>query len=154
MTRPSLTLEAYRRLIGQVIGYSEWMLIDQARIGAFADTTLDHQYIHVDPELAKASPFGSTIAHGFLTLSLLSHFASQVVPELVGTVAGVNYGFERLRFVNPVRCDERIRGHFKLLEIAERAPKQLLFQFDASVEIEGATRPALHAHWLTMRMMA
>jgi acyl dehydratase len=150
----SLTLEAYRKLVGQTVGQSEWLLIDQVRINAFADATLDRQYIHVDPERAKASSFGGTIAHGFLTLSLLSYFGFESLPELLDAVAALNYGFERVRFVTPVKCGDRIRAFFKLVEVKEKAPKQFLFCYDATVTIEGQDRPALIAQWLTMHVTA
>jgi acyl dehydratase len=153
MSRRSLTLETYRELLGQEIGKSEWLLIDQARINAFADATLDHQYIHTDPERARASVFGGTVAHGFLILSLLSYFADAATPELLGKVAAVNYGCERLRFITPVKCGDRIRGCFKLVEIREKAPRQIILCLEVSMEIEGEARPALVAQWLVLHMM-
>jgi acyl dehydratase len=140
----------YQRLLGQELGVSDWITIDQARIDAFADVTDDHQYIHVDAERAKSSPFGGTIAHGFLTLSLLSRMAYDVAPAVEGVVAQLNYGLNKVRFVMPVKSGERVRGRFVLKQIEERAPTQMLITHDVTVEIEGAARPALVAQWLSV----
>ena len=133
--------------VGQDIGTSDWIMVDQARIDAFADTTEDHQFIHVNPELAKATPFGGTIAHGFLTLSLLSKMMETAV-EKPEVMMSVNYGFNKLRFLTPVKSGQRIRGHFKLLELVEKRPGQWLQKVEATVEIEGEAKPALIAEWL------
>jgi acyl dehydratase len=140
----------YQRLLGQELGVSDWITIDQARIDAFADVTDDHQYIHVDAERAKSSPFGGTIAHGFLTLSLLSRMAYDVAPAVEGVVAQLNYGLNKVRFVMPVKSGERVRGRFVLKQIEERAPTQMLITHDVTVEIEGTARPALVAQWLSV----
>ncbi len=132
----------------------EWMEINQDIINQFADVTHDHQFIHVDPERAKQTPFGGTIAHGFLTLSLLTHLASSANPEnpdparLEGMVMGVNYGFEKVRFINPVKVGKRIRVHRLLskVELKRNAVQQTLTM---TIEIEGETKPALVADWLT-----
>lgn len=148
-----MTREQIHAKIGTEVGVSEWLLIDQARINAFADTTLDHQFIHVDTEKAKQTPFGTTIAHGFLTLSLLSHFIGQVGSVgLEGAVMGVNYGLDRIRFLAPVKVGKRIRARFKLADFQEKAPGQYLIKHEATVEIEDEPRPALVAEWLTMVM--
>lgn len=146
----SLTLAEYRARVGQAIGTSNWYDITQAQIDTFADATLDHQYIHVDPERAAQSPFGGTIAHGFLTLSLLSAMAAEL-PRLEGTVMGVNYGFEKLRFVSPVRSGARIRAHFTLAALEEIRPGEVQFTQHVSMELEGQEKPALTAEWLTRR---
>ena len=132
---------------------SHWFDVDQTRIDAFAEVTEDHQFIHVDPELAAATPFGGTIAHGFLTLSMLSVMAYGALPKLAGLKMGVNYGFDRVRFLNPVRAGSRVRGRFTLAAATERSPGQWQLTYDVSVEIEGAAKPALAATWLTMQVV-
>lgn len=139
-------------LIGQEVGLSKWFDVTQARIDAFADCTEDHQFIHVDPEAAKATPFGGTIAHGFLTLSLASAMSYDAVPPLDGVVMGVNYGFDKLRFLAPVPAGSRIRGRFKLLSADDRGDGRWLLKHELTVEIEGGDKPALIAEWLGMQM--
>ena len=137
--------------VGETIGTSEWFLVDQKRIDAFADTTEDHQFIHVDPEAAKATPFGQTIAHGFLTLSLVAPMMSGLdKPEVK---MSVNYGFNKVRFLSPVKSGKRIRGHFKLLELAEKKPGQWQQTVEVTVEIEGEDKPALLAEWIFMHFV-
>lgn len=137
--------------IGAEGGPSDWFLIDQARINEFADVTLDHQFIHVDPEKAAKSPFGTTIAHGFLTLSLLAHFLqSGVGVDVPNRTMGVNYGFDKVRFLQPVKVGSRIRAKTKLLEATEKKPGQYLFKLEVTIEIEGQEKPALMAEWLSM----
>jgi acyl dehydratase len=133
--------------VGQDIGTSDWILVDQARIDAFADTTEDHQFIHVNPEQAKATPFGGTIAHGFLTLSLLSKMMETAV-EKPEVLMSVNYGFNKLRFLTPVKSGQRIRGHFKLLELVEKRPGQWQQTHEITIEIEGEDKPALITEWI------
>ena len=127
---------------------SGWLTVDQERITAFADATEDRQFIHVDPEAAARTPFGGTIAHGFLTLSLLSRMAAEtiLVPDTAKMV--VNYGLDRVRFIAPVKSGQRIRGRFVLDSIEEKAPGQLLLRHSVTVEIEGVDKPALTAQWL------
>ncbi|MEE2690540.1 MAG: MaoC family dehydratase [Pseudomonadota bacterium] len=139
--------------VGKEVGVSDWILIDQKRIDVFADITEDDQFIHVDPERAAKTPFGGTIAHGFLTLSMLSRFASGVLPRLENVRMGVNYGFEKVRFMNPVRSGKRIRGRFALLSAEEKSPGQWSFKYSVKVEIEGEEKPALVAEWLTMQFV-
>lgn len=139
-------------LIGQEIGVSDWFTIDQARIDAFADATLDHQFIHVDPEKAKLTPFGTTIAHGFLTLSLLPHLVTGLGLGVEGAVMGLNYGFDRIRFLAPVKVGSRVRARVRLAGFQEKSPKQFLVTQDINIEIEHEARPALAAQWLTMVM--
>ncbi|WEK40901.1 MAG: MaoC family dehydratase [Candidatus Brevundimonas colombiensis] len=141
-------------LIGQEVGVSKWFEVDQARINAFADCTEDHQFIHVDPEAAKTTPFGGTIAHGFLTLSLASAMSYDAVAPLDGAVMGVNYGFDKLRFLNPVRVGSRIRGRFKLVSAEDKGGGRWLLKHELTVEIEGEDNPALFAEWLAMQMIA
>ena len=134
--------------VGQEIGVSSWLKVDQEMIDRFADITSDHQFIHVDPERTKAeTPYATTIAHGFLVLSLLSKMLYEAVPRVEGAAMGLNYGFDKIRFLNPVLCDARIRGRFNLAEIDERAPGELTFRYMVIVEIEGAHKPALAAEW-------
>lgn len=141
--------DAYVKLVGREIGVSSWRVVDQPRIDAFAEVTEDHQFIHVDPErAARETPFGGTIAHGFLTLSLLSTFAYEVLPTVNGVAMSVNYGFDKLRFISPVRAGTRVRGRFKLAEATWRTPTELLSRTQASIEIENEDRPALVADWL------
>jgi acyl dehydratase len=147
--KPPVSLETYRGMVGKEIGVSSWHLIDQKRIDRYADVIEDHQFIHVDPERAKQeTAFGTTIAHGFLTMSLLSIMSYEVMPVIEGTTMGVNYGFDRLRFISPVRSGKRVRGRFTLTEATLRKPKELLSRTAVSVEIEGETRSALVADWI------
>lgn len=139
--------------IGQEVGVSDWILVDQARINAFADATEDWQFIHVDPEAAAQTPFGGTIAHGFLTLSLLSRMTFDATPVLEGTVMGVNYGLDRVRFLQPVPSGARVRGRFRLLEAAEKGAGRWLLKHEVTVEIEGQDKPALIAEWLGMQIL-
>ena len=132
---------------------SRWMVVDQARIDAFAKVTEDELFIHVDPERAKATQFGGTIAHGFLTLSLLSAMAYSALPRIEGAVHGVNYGFDRVRFVHPVRSGSRVRAHFTLKAATRRSAREWQLTYEVSVEIEGVRKPALAATWLTMQVM-
>lgn len=144
--------EALQDMIGKEMGASEWFQIDQARINAFADATLDHQFIHVNPEQAKHTPFGGTIAHGFLTLSLLPYLQT-TMPDLVvpaGLKMGMNYGFDKIRFLAPVKVDARVRAVAKLKDVVEKNPGQFLLTSEYSVEIEGQPKPALIADWMVM----
>lgn len=149
-----ITLDALMSQIGNTRLTSDWVLIDQARINAFADVTEDHQFIHVDEEAAKATPFGGTIAHGFLTLSMLSKLAADTTFVLEGIRAGVNYGFNKVRFINPVRAGKRIRGHFELDAHKQPRPGTHVLTYRVEVEIEGEDKPALIAEWVTMQMLA
>ena len=133
--------------IGEIIGTSDWFTMDQGRINNFADSTEDHQFIHVDPEAAKATPFGSTIAHGFLTLSMLAVMMNSAVEKPVVKMS-VNYGFDKVRFLSPVKSGKRIRAHFKLSELAEKRPGQWQQTLEATIEIDGEDKPALIADWI------
>jgi acyl dehydratase len=147
--KPPVSLEAYQKMVGHEVGVSSWHLVDQNRIDLYADVIEDHQFIHIDPERAKReTPFGSTVAHGFLTMSLLSIMSYEVMPVIEGTTMGVNYGFDRLRFISPVRAGSRVRGRFTLAEATLRKPKELMSRTNVSVEIEGETKPALAADWI------
>ena len=147
--KPPITLQAYQAMVGKEIGVSSWHLIDQPRIDTYADVIEDHQFIHVDPERAKnETAFGTTIAHGFLTMSLLSIMSYEVMPVIAGTTMGVNYGFDKLRFISPVRSGKRVRGRFVLAEARLRKPNELQSRTDVTVEIEGEDKPALVADWL------
>jgi len=140
--------------VGQEIGVSKWIEIDQSRIDTFADVTEDHQFIHLDAERAAAeTPFGGTIAHGFLSLSLAARMAMDVGFGIEGTAMGINYGFDKIRFLQPVRSGKRIRGHFVLQEANERKPGQWLLKQTLTVEIEGEDKPALIAQWLMMSVL-
>jgi acyl dehydratase len=145
-----LSLAQLQKLPGTELGLSSWIDVSQARIDAFADVTLDRQFIHIDPIAARASPFGGTIAHGFLTLSLLSVMAQECVPGIDGTKAAVNYGFNNVRFMSPVRSGTRVRGRFVLKSVTERSPGVVQTTLGAAVEIESEPKPALVAEWLTL----
>lgn len=137
--------------IGQEIGISNWHLVDQARIDAFAAATNDFQFIHVDPDRAASTPFGGTIAHGFLPLSLLSVMLSEALGEISDVAMSLNYGFEQVRFISPVRAEKNIRAHFDLKEFKERKSGQWQMLLEVSVEIQGEAKPALVAHWLVLQ---
>ena len=145
---PVASLDEIRAKVGQPIGVSGWIEVSQDRIDQFADATDDRQFIHVDQELAKQTPFGGTIAHGFLSLSLLSRMAADVMLIPNTTKMAVNYGLDRVRFLAPVKSGKRVRGHFTLDSAEEKAPGQLLFKHQVTVEIEGEDKPALTAQWL------
>ena len=142
--------DALAAQVGSEIGVSDWIRIDQATIQAFADLTGDHSFIHVDPVRARTTPFGTTIAHGFLTLSMLSQMAYQVCPRLAGAKYGVNYGCDRLRFISPVKNGARVRAHFVLRALEDQPGNRVQLRYDATVEIEGETKPALVIEWVTM----
>ena len=145
---PIATLDEIRAKVGQPTGVSEWIDVGQDRISAFADATDDHQFIHVDPVAATAAGFGGTIAHGFLSLSLLSRMAADAMLIPDTTRMAVNYGLDRVRFLAPVKSVKRVRGHFTLESVSEKAPGQILLKHQVSVEIEGEAKPALTAEWL------
>jgi acyl dehydratase len=147
--KPPVSLETYQGMVGQEIGVSSWHLVDQGRINLYADVIEDHQFIHVDPERARReTSFGNTVAHGFLTMSLLSIMSYEVMPVISGTTMGVNYGFDKLRFISPVRAGSRVRGRFLLAEAKLRKPTELLSRTNVSVEIEGEEKPAIVADWI------
>lgn len=145
---PVASIDAIRAKVGSEIGVSPWIEISQQHIDTFADVTGDHQFIHVDPAAAAETPFGGTVAHGFLTLSLLSQMAAPViyVPDTLKMV--VNYGFEKVRFIAPVRSGRRVRGRFTLVSMAEKRPDQWQFLHNVTVEIDDGDKPALTADWI------
>jgi acyl dehydratase len=146
-----ISLSDMPSLVGTEVGVSDWIMVDQPMINMFADATHDHQFIHVDEERAKAeSPFGGTIAHGFLTLSLLSAMNFGCVPKVREQTMGINYGFERIRFMSPVRAGTRVRGHFTLTDMRYRGAGMLMTTYDVSVEIENEKKPAMTANWITI----
>jgi len=135
---------------GETIGSSEWFEVSQERINQFAEATGDHQFIHVNPEMAKMTPFGTTIAHGFLTLSLIPVLRQKSdCPRPDGVKMGVNYGGNKVRFLAPVKSGKRVRAHFKLLELVEKRPGQWQETMETTIEIEGEDKPALIAEWLS-----
>ncbi|QTL03731.1 MaoC family dehydratase [Aquabacter sp. L1I39] len=143
----------YAKLVGHELGVSDWIAIDQDRIDRFADSTGDHQFIHVDPERARASPFGSTIAHGFLILSLMAPMGRQV-PTPEGVLLNVNYGLNKVRFITPVPVGSRIRGRFALKAFNPVGEREVQATLAVTVEIEGWPKPALVAEWLIRRHFA
>ncbi len=147
---PLAALEEIQSRIGEEVGVSSWITVDQARINAFAEATEDRQFIHTDPEAAARTPFGGTIAHGFLSLSLLSRMGAEAMLVPDGLKMGVNYGLDRVRFLAPVRSGARVRGRFTLDSVDEKGPGQWLLRHTVIVEIEGEDKPALTAVWLAL----
>ncbi len=151
---PAASVEEMRARAGQEIGVSAWHAVTQDMIDRFAEVTDDHQFIHTDPVRAKAeTSFGGTIAHGFLTLSLLSLLTREALPKLKGRTMGINYGFDRIRFMAPVKSGARVRGRFTLTEVVDRTEKLVMFRYAVSIEIEGGAKPALTADWLTLAVI-
>ncbi len=146
----TVTFDELKALTGQAIGTSDWLTVSQEMIDKFADATGDHQFIHVDPEAAAKTPFGTTIAHGFLSLSLMPALTAKAdLPRMDGIKMGVNYGGNKTRFLSPVKSGKRVRGHFKLLEIEEKRPGQYQQTIEYTLEIEGEDKPALIAEWVS-----
>jgi acyl dehydratase len=146
----AVTFDEMKAMTGTVIGTSKWLTVDQDMINKFADATGDHQFIHIDAEKARLTPFGGTIAHGFLTLSLMPVLTQMTdMPRMDGIKMGVNYGGNKTRFLAPVRSGKRVRGHFKLLEIEEKRPGQYQQTVEYTLEIEGEDKPALIAEWIS-----
>lgn len=149
-----VNVDSLKDYIGKEVGITEWIEIDQDRINKFADATGDHQFIHVDPARAAQTPFGATIAHGFLTLSLLSMLsAKNGGVKLENSVMGINYGLDKVRFINPVKVGSQIRARFQLLEADEKKPKHYLLKHHVTIEIQGQSKPALIAEWLGMTVV-
>jgi acyl dehydratase len=149
MSALEAALAAYQDKIETEVGVSDWITVDQKMINEFAVTTHDEQWIHVDPDRAAAeTPFGGAIAHGFLTLSLASSFAYQCFPVLPGQVMGINYGFNSLRFLNPVVAGARVRGRFTLKDASRRSERELMRTNLLTIEIEGQDKPALVGEWV------
>jgi len=145
-----ISKEDFMKAAGRELGTSDWIEIDQKRINEFADVTLDHQFIHIDPEAAAKTPFGGTVAHGFLSLSLLPHLMKDLVLTLPNVVMGVNYGFNSLRFLSPVPVNSKVRANVQVKEVVEKNPNQYLITYSVVLEIDGVVKPALVAEWLTM----
>ena len=146
---PLASLDEIKSKVGTEIGVSDWILVDQDRIDRFAEVTEDRQFIHVDPVRAAAeTPFGGTVAHGFLSLSLLSRMGEDAFLQPPNVKLGVNYGFERVRFMSPVKAGKRVRGRFKLVSADERRPGQWRFVHEVTVEIENEQKPALTVEWI------
>ena len=150
---PLASLTEIKSRVGEEIGVSDWIAVDQARIDAFAEATEDRQFIHIDPAAAAGTPFGGTVAQGFLSLSLLSRMGAEAMLLPEGMKMAVNYGLDRVRFLAPVRSGSRVRGRFTLDSVEEKAAGQLLLRHVVTVEIEGEEKPALTAVWLTLIML-
>ena len=148
-----MKLEDFKAMEGEEIGVSKWFEITQARIDQFADATEDWQFIHVDPEAAAQTPFGGTIAHGFLTLSLLSAMVYDALPGVDGVTMGVNYGMNKMRFISPVAVGAKVRGRFVLMSCDTSKPSEFTTITNVTIEIDGADKPALIAEWIGRRYM-
>jgi acyl dehydratase len=140
--------------IGAQLGPSEWLQVDQERINQFADVTMDQQFIHVDPAAAAQTPFGTTIAHGFLTLSLLTYLCADLTLMPENAVMGINYGLDKVRFLQPVTVDSWIRASARVLDVTEKGPGRYLVKYEVTVEIKGQDSPAMVAEWLGMGISA
>jgi acyl dehydratase len=149
-TNRTVSLDEMSALVGSELGVSEWTHIDQKRIDAFAEIRRDHQFIHVDPVRAKDTPMGTTIAHGFLVLSLVAGLGQRVIPNVRGAKMGMNYGINKLRFVSPVKTGARVRARFTLKTFGAQNEGRYMSTIDVAVEIEGQDKPALVLEWLTM----
>lgn len=145
-----ITLRDVRGLIGKEIGISDWITVTQQTIDSFADATDDHQFIHTDPVRAAETPFGGTIAHGFLSLSLLSAMNYNCLPKVREQTMGINYGFDKVRFMTPVKCGARVRGRFTMADARFRGAGMIMVTYDVTVDIENERKPALTATWLTI----
>ncbi|MBA9083415.1 acyl dehydratase [Bartonella chomelii] len=149
----TIAIQDIKNFIGKEIGLSQWRLVTQDMINQFASATDDHQWIHVDEEKAKKTPFGGTIAHGFLTLSLLSTLAYEALPKLEGATMGINYGFDKIRFVSPVKTGAQIRARFILDDAKIRPSGRVVLHYKTTIEINKLKNPALVAHWLIIAMI-
>lgn len=147
---PYVTLEELLACVGKDLGFSDWIQIDQERVNQFAECTGDHQFIHVDPEKAKLTPFGCTIAHGFLSLSLIPKLMEGLMPMPKGLKMAVNYGLDSVRFIQPVKVGARVRLGLTLLDAQEKNPGQWLLKARTVLEIEGEAKPAYVAEPLTL----
>src|SRR5262249_21324644 len=148
--KAAISIAELTKRIGTVIGVSNWHVVTQDMIDRFADVTSDHQFIHVDPERAKETPFGGTIAHGYLTLSLVAPMSYEALPQIEGRAMGINYGLDKVRFLAPVLAGSRVRAHFKLKEVTPRTEKEILLKNEVTVELEGADKPAVYAESLSV----
>jgi acyl dehydratase len=150
----SITLDELLANTGKEVGVSPWRVVTQTMIDQFANATDDHQFIHVDPERAAAeTPFGGTIAHGFLSLSLLSAMTYETLPTLEGAGMGINYGFDKLRFIAPVKSGARIRARFFLADVNARPSGWVQITYNVTIDIENSTKPAITAKWLTLAVI-
>lgn len=150
---PETSLEDLKAQVGTFAGLSAWFAITQKNVNAFADVTADHQFIHVDEELAKQTPLGGTIAHGFYTLSLIAGMAEDAVLMLKDMKMGLNYGLNSVRFLSPVRVGKRVRTRFALTDLKERGDGGIQTIYHVTVEIEGEDKPALVADWITLQYL-
>jgi acyl dehydratase len=150
MIKSNISIENFKNSAGTELGPSDWLLIDQERINRFADATDDYQFIHVDPERAAATPFGSTIAHGFLSLSILPHLLSQIMPIPDGIVMGINYGTDKVRFILPVNVNSRVRARARIEKVSARSGGQFMVNTKVTLEIENRQRPAVIANILSL----
>jgi acyl dehydratase len=151
---PPISIETLKQKIGTVIGVSDWHVVTQEMIDRFAEVTSDYQFIHVDPVRAKAeTPFGGTIAHGYLVLSLIAPMGYEALPRLEGRLMGINYGLDKVRFLSPVRAGSRLRAHFKLKDVAPRSEKEILLKNEVTIELEGADKPAVYAEALSVSVL-
>ncbi len=141
-------IETLAAKAGSVVGTSRWRVVDQPMIDQFADLISDHQYIHVDPERAKDTPYGTTVAHGFLTLSVMGGLAGEVIPRLAGTEMSINYGFDRVRFVAPVRSGRKVRAVVVLKQVEKLDSTAVSMAYEVTLEVEDEQKPAVIAHWL------
>ncbi len=148
----ALTVAAFVERVGTELGVSDWVDVSQQRINTFADVSEDHQYIHVDLEKARATPFGGTIAHGLLTLAFLPHFKNQIVPDIDGVTMDINYGYNKIRFLSPVKSGQRVRGRFLLKSADTSRAGRLTSTYEVTVEIEDEYKPALIAEWVMMQV--
>ena len=149
--KAAISVAELKKKIGQEIGVSQWHVVSQDMIDRFADVTHDYQFIHVDPVRAKQeTPFGGTIAHGYLILSLVAPMSYEALPQIDGRVMGINYGLDKVRFLSPVRAGSRVRAHFKLKEVSPRSEKEVLLKNEITVELEGAEKPAVYAESLSV----
>jgi len=140
-------------MVGTKLPPGEWVTVDQDRINVFADCTEDHQFIHIDEAAAAQTPFGGTIAHGFLTLSLLTKMSEGSGIALKGIVMGLNYGCDKVRFLNPVRAGKRVRAHSEIMSVDQKDANRFLIKSAVTVEIEGEDTPAVYAEWLSMQIV-
>ena len=150
MAVKTLPLEKLKEMVGQQLGISDWLTMEQNRISTFADCTLDHQWIHIDEEKAAKGPFGKTVAHGFLTVSLLSHLGENHVALPEGTKMAINYGLNKVRLISPVTVGSKIRDHIVLSNVEDKGEGRILITTTHTVEIEGSEKPACIAEALTM----
>lgn len=153
MIKGNISVEDFKKSAGTELGPSDWLLIDQERINRFADATNDYQFIHINPEKAAATPFGSTIAHGFLSLSLLPHLLMQIMPMPEGIVMGINYGADKVRFSLPVNVNSRVRARARIEKVSARSGGQFMVKTRVTLEIENRRRPAVVAEMLSLYLV-